>query len=275
MPDPTFPTTIPPETVAALERAEREATAALFAAAAPEIKRTLGLAHRRIEDGLWSISRRLDHIMFCRLFALGIEKPVRAAAIDEAIDAFEASGVKNWMIQIAPNTSPLPRLLVERGFSRHPRTWAKFLFEGNPAPARTELEVREIGAAHAAAFGAIAAAAFGLPPEAAPWCASIVRQPGFRTFMAFDGEEPVAGGTVYIEGNASWLGLGATAASHRGRGAQSAILAARIRASLDAGATLISTETGIPHQGEAGPSFKNIQRAGFRIVYERPNMRRA
>ena len=52
-------------------------------------------------------------------------------------------------------------------------------------------------------------------------------------------------------------------------------VAARIRASLDAGATLISTETGIPHQGEAGPSFKNIQRAGFRIVYERPNMRRA
>jgi hypothetical protein len=39
------------------------------------------------------------------------------------------------------------------------------------------------------------------------------------------------------------------------------------------GATLISTETGIPHEGEAGPSFRNIQRAGFSVAYERPNLR--
>jgi hypothetical protein len=78
---------------------------------------------------------------------------------------------------------------------------------------------------------------------------------------------------VFVDGSTSWLGFGATLPTHRKRGAQSAVLAARIRASLDAGATLISTETGIPHHDEAGPSFKNIQRAGFRVAYERCNMR--
>ena len=39
-----------------------------------------------------------------------------------------------------------------------------------------------------------------------------------------------------------------------------------------AGCTILSTETGIPREGEAGPSFKNILRAGFVIVYSRPNL---
>jgi hypothetical protein len=84
----------------------------------------------------------------------------------------------------------------------------------------------------------------------------------------------VATGTLFIDRDA-WLGFGATLKSHRGRGAQGAILAARIRAALEAAAKSISTETGIPHADETGPSFKNIQRAGFRIAYERPNLRRA
>ncbi len=275
MPDPTFPTTIPLETVAALERVEREAYVDLYTAAPAEFLREFGIEFRRLDDGFLMISRTLDHIMFDRVQGLGVERPARAEAVDEAVAAFGKVGVKNWIIQLAPGADALAPLLAERGFLRHPRTWAKFVYGADAPPAaRTGLSIREIGSEHTAAFGEIACAAFELPPNAARWIGAIVGRPRWRTFLAFDGEKPVAAGTVFIDGKASWLGFGSTLASHRGRGAQGAILAARIRTSMDAGANLISTETGIPHEGEAGPSFKNIQRAGFKIVYERPNMRR-
>jgi hypothetical protein len=274
MSNPTFPVTIPPEHVAALERIERDVTLELFDAAPPDFARDFGLSHRRIADGVWSVSRVLDHIMFCRVQGLGVQQPAKAAAVDEAIAAFDEAGVNNWIIQLAPGSDALAHLLAERGFEHHPRAWAKFVFEGLPPDPRTELALREIDRRHALDFGEVARSAFRMPPPTARWLAALVGRPGFRTFLAFDRDAPVACGSVYIAGNVSWLGFGATLPSHRGRGAQSAILAARIRASLDAGATMISTETGIPHAGEAGPSFKNIQRAGFRIAYARPNFRR-
>jgi hypothetical protein len=274
MTDPTFPTTIPPDQVVALERIEREAIAELYAAAPPDIVHRFGLQHRRIEDGIWSVSRVLDHIMFCRLQGLGVENAARAEAVDDAITSFETANVKNWIIQLAPAADVLAQLLAARRFERHPRSWAKFLFVGEPPVSRSGLTIREIDARHALAFGEVASAAFGLPPTAAPWLGAIVGRPNFRTFMAFADKTAVAGGTVFIKDGAAWLGLAGTLASHRGQGAQSAILAARIHVARDAGANLISTETGIPHVDEAGPSFKNIQRAGFRVAYERPNLHR-
>jgi hypothetical protein len=273
MTDPAFPTTITQDQVVALERIERDLTDELFAAAPPDVARQFELHHRRIEDGVWSISRVLDHIMFCRLQGFGVETPARGQALDDAIASFQAAKVKNWIVQVAPGADTLARLLAERSFERHPRTWAKFVFAGEPPAPRTDLTIREIDARSASAFGEVASAAFGLPPAAASWLGSTVGRPNFHTFMAFAGDTPVAGGSVFIKDGVAWLGFGGTLASHRGHGAQSAILAIRVRAARDAGVKLISTETGIPHEGEAGPSFRNIQRAGFRVAYERPNFR--
>jgi hypothetical protein len=92
--------------------------------------------------------------------------------------------------------------------------------------------------------------------------------------LAWDGDTPIATGAVFVSGRAAWLGIGATLATHRRQGAQSAMLAARVGIAAQAGCRTITTETGIPQPGEAGPSYVNIQRAGFRIAYRRPNLRR-
>ena len=81
----------------------------------------------------------------------------------------------------------------------------------------------------------------------------------------------MAGAALRVSGGVGWLGIGATRPEHRGRGAQSALLAARIAAGLARGVEGFTTETGRPLPGEAGPSFANIKRAGFRIAYDRPN----
>jgi hypothetical protein len=115
---------LPHEIVAALERVERDASAAIYAAAPDDVARALGLEHRMIDDGILSVSRTLDHIMFCRVQGLGVAKPARAATVDAAIAVFGRASVKNWIIQLAPGAGALERLLAQRGFVRHRRSWA-------------------------------------------------------------------------------------------------------------------------------------------------------
>jgi hypothetical protein len=49
------------------------------------------------------------------------------------------------------------------------------------------------------------------------------------------------------------------------------MLAWRVAAAAEAGASLITTETGKPLPDEDHPSYRNIVRSGFAIAYERAN----
>ena len=118
------------------------------------------------------------------------------------------------------------------------------------------------------------AASFGLAEALAPWAAALVGRPGWRCFLACDGRTPVGVGALYLGCGLGWLGFGATLASHRGRGGQGAMLAARITAGRAASCRGFVTETGLPLPGEAAPSYRNILRAGFGKAYTRPNLRR-
>jgi GNAT superfamily N-acetyltransferase len=161
-----------------------------------------------------------------------------------------------------------------RGLVPHPRTWAKFIRGNDLATVSTRLNVREASLQDGDAFGHIVAQTYGLPTTAAQWMTALVGRPHWHCLMAFDGDAPVAAGAVYVGGEAAWFGLGATLPSHRRLGAQSALLAARVETAARHGCRVLTTETGVPHPGEAGPSYHNIQRAGFRIAYLRPNLRR-
>ncbi len=177
---------------------------------------------------------------------------------------------------MAPGADSLNAVCTARGLTPHPRTWAKFVRDNRAAPeAATSLAVREVDTAGGRAFGAAAAQGFGLPPVVGEWLAALAGRPRWRCFVGFDGDTPAAAGALFIDGNCAWLGVGATVGSHRKRGAQSAILGARINAAIASGCTLLTTETGIPQPCESAPSYANIQRAGFAVAYPRPNLRRA
>ena len=258
--------------IARIETIERDALADLCAAAPHDLAAAYGIAARRLDDGLLLLNRRLDNVGFNRIVALGVEQPPRAESLDEGLTAFKSAGIRNWCVQVAPGTGALAAMLAARNWSPRPGVWAKFVYPSvrlGSFPA--SFGIREIGRADAAACGVMVAEAFDLPPETAAWIAALVERPRWRVFAAFDGPVLVAGGAVFIDGRSSWLGFGATKVAYRGRGTQSALLATRIKASLDAGADLITTETGVPLEGELAPSYRNIQRVGFRLAYERPN----
>ena len=102
----------------------------------------------------------------------------------------------------------------------------------------------------------------------AAWSASLVARDRWRAYGAFDGDALVGVGALFVEGDVGWLGLGGTLPFHRGRGAQGAVMARRIKDAIAVGCTSIATETGIL-PGRANPSLDNMLRCGFEVAYER------
>ena len=257
-----------------IEAIERDAWLDLYDAAPAALRESLGISQQRLDEGALLICRVVDNIQFNRLGYLGVTAPARGETVDKALEAFRAAGVKNWIVHIAEGADAFAQLCAAHGLVPHPRTWAKFIRGAQRAPAaNTSLTIREVGPDRAADFGAAAAAGFGMPPVMGQWLAAVACRPRWRCFVGYDGETAVASGAVYIDNGCAWLGVGATLPEARKRGAQTALLAVRINAAVDAGCDLLTTETGILHEGEAGPSFTNIQRAGFTIAYPRPNLK--
>ena len=145
----------------------------------------------------------------------------------------------------------------------------------SPAPPPTTLRLVRVGPAEAADFGRITASAYGLPAAAAPWAAQ-AHELGWDCWLAVDGDEPVAAAGVFMSEGAAYLGFAATLAEHRGKGAQGALLAARIEHARAAGCDLLVTETGEHRDDLPSNSYRNILRAGFTEVAVRANwLRRA
>ncbi len=258
-----------------LEAIERDAYSDFWDAAPADLRDGLGLARRRVGDGVALFAAGLGGSMiFNRLLGYGLAD-ARAEDLDPVIDAFEASGVAVWVLQVAPAAAALATLAVARGFEPHPRPWVKFVRGAEPASAASTLDVLPAGPDAAGAFGATFCAAFGVPALLAPWIAALPGRPRWRCFLAWDADAPVATGALYLGARGlGWLGFGGTLPSHRGRGAQQALLAARIEAGRAEGCRGFATETGAPVAGEPAPSYRNILRAGFTEAYTRPNLHR-
>ncbi len=173
--------------VAAVEAVERNAWLDMYAAAPADVAAALGLQHCALDDGALLISSRLDNLQFNRLAALGTSAPVRQETFDAAVSAFDGAGVRNWVVHVAEGAASLQELCRRRGLVPHRRTWAKFVRGPDSPQAHTGLAIREVGGEDAAAFGAVAAQAFGLPPVTGRWLCAVAGRPRWLCFLAYDG----------------------------------------------------------------------------------------
>lgn len=237
----------------------------------------LGAATARIGDATLLCITSLPTGFFCRVLGLGLERPADAATLRAILDWYAGAGVTEPRIQASPQARPdgLEGLLRGAGLVPAARPWGKFLRDPvAPAAAPTDLEIAEIGADRADDFVRTTLEGFEMPPVLASWVRGLPGRPGWRVYIAYDGDEPAAGAATFIRDGAAWLGFGATLPAFRRRGGQAALLARRIDDALAAGCDVLTTETGVD-EGAPGPSWRNIERAGFRLLYERPNYARA
>ena len=112
---------------------------------------------------------------------------------------------------------------------------------------------------------------YGLPEALEPIFAALPGQPGWHCWLALADDEPAGAAALFVADGAGYLGLAGTAPEHRGRGAQSALLAARIERARELGCDAVFTETGEQLPDRPSSSYRNIVRAGFEELYVVPN----
>jgi GNAT superfamily N-acetyltransferase len=149
----------------------------------------------------------------------------------------------------------------------------KFSRSVEPREAQSDLRVVRVDPDRADDFATVVVGGYEMPEWTAPFAANIVGRPGWSCYVAYDAEAPAGAGALFVEGAVGWLGFGATLPDYRGRGAQSAILAARIEDARQQGCRTVTTETGELEDGRPSNSYRNIVRAGFREAGVRPNYR--
>jgi GNAT superfamily N-acetyltransferase len=210
--------------------------------------------------------------LFNRVLGLGHGRPATEETLDEIAAFFKSVGV-TYAITVAPGAAPweLPQLLERRGFTRG-YAWTKFTRTPAPPPdARSELRIAQVGAEAGPAFADVFTRAYGSPAILRPTLERLTALPGWHCFLAYAQETPAAAAALYVTGDIGWFGVAGTLPELRGRGAQAALLAARIEAARASGCTVLVTETGEPRGGRPGASYRNILRAGFEPAYVRQN----
>ena len=261
-----------------IEETECLAWLDLFAAAPPDHAAEAGLACKRMAGAGALANRAVPITEFNRVMAPGVSVPWSAEDFEEAL-AWLQRHAGGWAIQISPVAQPaeIVEWAAARGLEPAGAGWAKWRRPTAMAvpPSASALEVRAVGGDHGAEFARVVQQGFGLPESTRPWFAGLPARDGWRTYLAFDGQEPVAAGAMFINGQCAWLGVDTTLTEARGRGAQGALIAARLADGAGAGVLGFTAETANPPSGQEAShaSFRNYHRAGFSVAYVRPNYR--
>ena len=254
------------------EATEAATYASMVDIAGPEVRSAIGLECRRIGSGLAvRMAAAPDVPVFTRAF--GFDEPPTAAELDEAVDYLRAAGGSAVLLQLSPHleTPDVLALLEERGLTRG-HTWAKMIRPIGPAPAvATDLRIERVGPDRADEFADVLLTGMQMPAVMAPFAAAQVTAPGWTAYAAFDGDRIVATGSLFRSGDAGQLAGAATLPSHRGRGAQLALMAVRIDEAARLGARWITAETGSETPDDPNPSLHNMRRAGLEELYARQN----
>jgi hypothetical protein len=200
---------------------------------------------------------------FNRVHLCGAEAGMDSGSIGRLIELFASEGVKRFFVWLSPGPDmDVARGWIEQaGLSRIRRTGYPTLWRGRHVPVqfRTDLTVRQVGR------GDIAAAGGQLGETLWPGYVRSAGSEGFFHYIAFDGSRPVAAASLCVFEDIGYLAMASTIEGDRKRGAQQALIAARIERAQQAGCAILVSETlyMLEH------SYRNLQRAGFADAYEK------
>jgi GNAT superfamily N-acetyltransferase len=234
---------------------------------------TLGVGVARIGGGV-AVSMRDDSTRYWSK-ALGFTAPVTADLIDEVLDFYRKEGNPHAVVQIPPDRLPADwdEISATRGL-RAGSEWVKLAaaIRDLPAAAEGPLRVGPVTRKDAGEWAAVVLTAFGMTADGlAEMMTATVGHPRFQPYAVWSDDRIVAGANLFIAGDVASLNAGATAPEFRGRGAQTALIHARIEAAREAGCRIVVSETGKPSPGESNPSLNNMRRAGLQPCYPRRN----
>lgn len=257
------------------ETAEAEFMYRYESSAPPATKETLGITTARIGGGVALAMRHDVTGYWNKALGFGVSEPVTAELVDEVVAFYLAEQTPGAVIQIAPHLLPQdwPEIAGRHGLTPT-SPWIKLAgaIDDVQTSHTTDLSIRAVDPLDLPRWASTTLRGFGMPTVGlADMMAEAATQPGFRPFAAWDGDDMVATANLFVHGSVGSLNSTATLPTHRNRGAQSALIAARAKAAADAGCNWLAAETGRPADGEVNPSLNNLLRHGLRPIYEREN----
>jgi hypothetical protein len=196
-----------------------------------------------------------------RINLCGSEGGLSRDGLNEMMGLFDAQRVSRFFVWLSPGPDlELVRdWLREAAFVKVPWTrYPTLAYCCQSEPVRTDLSIHEVGAHE------VAAARSQVGEIMMEGYAESAGRPGFHHYMAFDSGRPVAVGALVKFEDIGYLTYASTLAADRRRGAQSALIAHRVAQARALGCTTIVSQT----LTMLTESLANLQRAGFREIYE-------
>jgi GNAT superfamily N-acetyltransferase len=278
-----------------LERVEIRMYEDLYRALPAGVAASHGIEGHRRGTALRLTARGHDHPFFNR--TLGVVGP--ETLVGELAAHYAGAGIRRWMLQLLPHmeTDDFRDAAEARGLVKL-RGWAKHVAPASlRVPFRTDLTVRRIaGSARGGlgdvvrgdaqeralrAWSGIVAESFRMPEGFRPWLEALGSRPEWHLYLAYARDRPVAAAALHLPANArpgpddpgpfAQLGWAGTRQAHRGRGAQSALIARRFEDARALGARWVAAETDEATPEHPNPSYRNLVRLGMPVRYVRQN----
>jgi GNAT superfamily N-acetyltransferase len=261
-------------TVLGAESTEAEFMYRYESLAPPSVASVLGIATTRIGGGV-VLSMHNDRTGYwSKALGFGLTEPVTGGLLDRVVAFYREQGSQGAVIQIAPSVLPpdWDEICTRHGLQPD-SPWMKLACPVEAfRPGRTDMRVGPVGPDTAREWASVVLRGFGMPEEGlAEMLVASVDSPAFRPFAVWDGAEMVAAANLFVHGAVGSLNSTATLPSHRNRGAQSALLAARAEEAAKAGCRWLIAEAEEPAEGSKNPSLDNMVKAGLRPLYRRQN----
>jgi GNAT superfamily N-acetyltransferase len=207
--------------------------------------------------------------------ALGFCEPVSEDVVAEVVARAGELAAPAVGLLLQPRVAPdaWSEVAARHGLTEG-TTFVKCFGPAEPAEVETDLSITRLGPEHASDFVRIMATGFGFEqtPEAdAMFDGAQFFDGDWATYGAWDGDTlvGVARSLAVRETEAVALFGAATLPEGRNRGAQRALLDARIRDARDRGLSWASAETWLESPGNPNPSQHNMRRAGLTEVHTR------
>ncbi|MCO8275472.1 GNAT family N-acetyltransferase [Actinoplanes sp. TRM 88003] len=252
------------------EHIEAQSFLAVTSAAGPTLERDYDARATAI-GGVTVLSRPgPDMLFWCQ--AMGFTEPPSAELIDEIVTHYRARGVERARIVLPVPAEPAdwPSIVARHGLTVADRSVK--LAMRSPFPSfepRTDLRTARITPDEQEHWVTLMWNTFGFDAEANfDVTRGALKDPRFEAYACYDGDKMVATGMIWLGPGYAHLSSGATLPSHRGRGAQTALLAARVEAGRRAGCSLLVNEAEVTDEGYS-VSARNQVRVGFVPQYER------
>lgn len=226
-----------------------------------------------IGSSVLATATKLDILALNRLIGYGLPGADDQMTLDIALGLAESYGIPRMFVQLAPfeNRNRLERYLIKAGLGHYNR-WAKFYRDTSPlTDVVSDLRVEAIGIDRADHFAEIFAPSVEWPPAARAWLKGLVGRPGWVHYLAYDGDKPVATAALFVQRQVAWVGFAATLPEYRGRGGQAVLMQRRLADAARVGCDTVVVETAQQTEQRNAPSYRNMNRFGFKLAYLRPN----